>query len=411
MSSGIKNICMAGIDHVRASVDNRMLFSFTEANQHKIIRSIMEKHKPDGCVLISTCNRTELWLSGNSFDPMQILCDVSGLNVADHKEFFVERKNEVAAKYLFELTCGLHSLVFGEDQILTQVRDSLAMSREMKSADALLDKLFSSAVSVGKKVKTNVSFRGASRSVAERGVYLLEEVFTELTGINCVVIGNGEMGRIAAKILVNKGANVSVTVRQYKHKKLVVPEGCLPIPYEDRMLYIASADAVISATTSPHLTVTADKFPANNNKCTLVDLAMPRDIDPDIANLKGISIYDLDDLGTPAIADVDGLDLASEIIAESLDKFIEWYNFRKLSLAIHTISENTAIDAASRALHECKSLDVAELSQVQLFGLIEKASKKAVSSLFYGLKNETDSKVTKEIIESLEKSVSQKTRS
>ena len=121
---------MAGIDHVRASVDNRMLFSFTETAQHKIIRSVAEKYKPDGCVLVSTCNRTELWISGDHIDPMQILCDEAGLNVDDCKDFFIERKNELAAKYLFELTCGLHSLVFGEDQILTQIRDSLAIDRK-----------------------------------------------------------------------------------------------------------------------------------------------------------------------------------------------------------------------------------------------------------------------------------------
>jgi glutamyl-tRNA reductase len=174
-------------------------------------------------------------------------------------------------------------------------------------------------------------------------------------------------------------------VRQYNHGQAVIPDGCSSIPYEERYAYLQQADAVVSATTSPHYTLKKDGFILDGKTRVLVDLAVPRDIQPEIAEIPGTVVYDMDDLNVrpgrnPAVAQAMG------ILEEYMEKLMDWYYFRDLAPQIDEISRITAQDTVARASTAFKLVKMDETIRESLIRLVQDASKNAVSSLLYGLK-------------------------
>jgi glutamyl-tRNA reductase len=381
------NISMAGIDHNKAPLKVREKFSFTKLRKAEILRQIQVTLHPGGCVLIHTCNRTELWLSGKCpHKPYEILCRAAGVDPKTYSAYFVSRSGKRAVRHLFMLAGGLKSMIFAEDQILSQVKDSLAFAREQECTDAILNKLFSMAITAAKKVKTDLVLGNANPSAAKLGVEKLCEQFGDLSRLNCLVIGNGEMGRLVARRLVERESIVCMTLRQYTKGQVVIPEGCACISYDDRYAYLQNADAVVSATTSPHYTLKKDPFPKDGKPRILIDLAVPRDIEPEIGQLPGTVLFDVDDLRAEPDPDSTAVSEAMAILDEYIEKLMDWYYFRDLAPRIDEISRMTAQDAISRASFAFKAVKMDDVSRELLERLVLDASKNAVSSLLYGLK-------------------------
>lgn len=160
-------------------------------------------------------------------------------------------------RHLMEVASGLRSRIWGEDQIISQVKDAIALAREAGCTDGVLETLFRSAISAGKEVKTEVRLTAVPTSAASMAVELLAAKLGDLAGKKALVIGNGEMGRLSASLLQQAGCEVWVTLRTYRHGETIVPPGCGVVPYEERFHHMEGCDFLISATTSPHYTVTA----------------------------------------------------------------------------------------------------------------------------------------------------------
>ena len=249
------NIAMAGLDYALAPIELRERLSFTKSQAGELAAHIRETRAGVlGCVLISTCNRTEIYLScgeGEAPDPAALLCAAAGQEHAPFSHAFVTRRGEDAARHLCEVAAGLKSQIWGEDQIVSQVKTAIAAAREFGGADSVLETLFRTAVSAAKEVKTNVRLTGVSHSAAQRAVEVLERELGGLEGRTALVIGNGEMGRLAAGLLRDAGCAVTVTLRTYHHGETVVPRGCAVAPYEERYAAMERAQVLVSATTSP----------------------------------------------------------------------------------------------------------------------------------------------------------------
>ncbi|NCB63010.1 MAG: glutamyl-tRNA reductase, partial [Clostridia bacterium] len=232
-------LIMSGLDYNLAPISLREPLSFTRTQAGEVLRRIQrENDGVSGCVLISTCNRTELYLT-TEFDaelrPDELLCRAVHLDYEPFADAFVTRRGGEAARHLMEVAGGLKSLIWGEDQIVTQVKAAILLAREMRTADPVLETLFRNAVSAGKEMKTRVRLRGVSTSAAARAVNVLKDRAGDLSGLRVLVIGNGEMGRLAAKLLRDEGCEVSVTLRTYRHGETIVPPGCGVVPYDDRI--------------------------------------------------------------------------------------------------------------------------------------------------------------------------------
>lgn len=321
---------MAGIDWKTASMDKREAFSFTGGQVARLCRMIRQMDGIQGCVLLSTCNRTELYLSGaDTLSPVYNLCRAA--QVQDVEHLFAVRYGDDAARHLMRVACGLCSQILGEDQIVSQVKRAYQIAHEIGCADAELSQLFRLAATAGKRSRTQVRLSAAPLSVAGQAVARMEQI-SELRGKRALVIGNGEMGRLASSLLVARGCDVTVTLRSYRHGHTIVPPGCHTIAYGDRMQCAAACDILLSATTSPHYTVSrADLEQLAHVPSIICDLSMPRDIEPVVREMERVKVFlDMDSMGgrDGHINDNDRAQV-ERIIEEEMAEFVRWRAYRE----------------------------------------------------------------------------------
>ena len=293
------SISMIGIDHSMAPIDIRALFAFTRKNAGEAMEKTKEQPGINGCIILSTCNRLEVWASVDEETEISLyeeLCRLKKIQNREYEKYFIKREGHDAVEHLFYLASGLKSQILGEDQILTQVKDALGIAREHFTTDGALEVLFRMAVTAGKKIKTEVPFSHGNPSVIHQAIQMLEKQGYSVKEKVCMVIGNGEMGKVAAQTLMESGADVTVTVRQYRSGMVSIPFGCKRINYGERMEYLPKCDLVVSATASPNFTLREELFEDLELEKTivLIDLAVPRDIEPEVGRFEGVTLYDMD---------------------------------------------------------------------------------------------------------------------
>ena len=345
---------MIGTDHGLASAEVRSAFTLPAEVREAVLSLARAKLGASGVVLLATCNRTELWVSFDGVeaparfvddtgvpqpdDPlMQVLADMHMLDAREYAPYFVCRSGEQAVDHLFSVACGLRSAIVAEDQIVSQVKQAIAYSREIDVADSVLEVLFREAVTAAKRVKSSVRFTRAYATAVDQAVALLEKDGVDLGKATCMVIGNGEYGRLASSALVERGAEVLVTVRQYTHGQVKVPSGCTGVPYADRYEHLARCQVVMSATTSPHFTLEREPFAAACSaeggmprEIRLFDLAIPSDIDPAIANVPGCILRNIDDYATQIGSEnAQAIAKARRILATGMADFWDWMDRRR----------------------------------------------------------------------------------
>lgn len=322
-------IRMAGADFTSAALRERESLAFSRAQAVRAMREAIRRPGAEGCVIVSTCNRTELWLCGQEDgpDPARLLCALKDLPYEDFSGLLVRRQNGQAVRFLFETACGLHSRIWGEDQIVTQVREAACLAEESNTAGRVLSKLFQAAVTSAKEVKTRVRFSQASPSAASAAVRVCGEQMGSLRGRKCLVVGSGQMGFLAAREFAAAGADVCMTLRRYKYGISAVPDSCGTVPYDGRLEKIADADIVLSATASPHYTLTrgavAAVCAAHPKRRLFLDLAVPRDIEPAVGDLPECTLRTIDDLsdGPRGREKAEAEARSREIIDRHMEKF------------------------------------------------------------------------------------------
>lgn len=327
---------MIGIDHRTASLEQREPFSLAPVRQREVVAGILTHNAIDGAVILSTCNRTELYLAHSREsrpDALRLLCRLLGCEAEAVRPLFRERRERAAAAHLLRVAAGLVSSVPGDDQIAAQIREALENSRQIGGADPLLETLFRAAVAAGKRIKTSVSFVRYGGSAAGEAVLALERELGGLAGKRALVIGNGVVGRLAAAGLRDKGAEVAVTRRTCRHGGPDVPAGCESVDYDQRYRIMDGRNIVVSATTSPHSTVAAAALgELSAVPPFFVDLAIPRDIDPEVTTVPGVTLWNIDKFTRPTDIDANRRqEVAAEaIIEEECRRFTTWRHNRRV---------------------------------------------------------------------------------
>ena len=389
-------LCMAGID-ASAPFEEREKLSLVRGQVQAMLPRIAEQ---TGCaaVLLATCSRTELYLHAEGEralpDPAEALCRAAGVAAS---AFVTRREGADAVRHLMHVASGMQSQIFGDDQIVSQVKDAVALAREAKTTDAVLDTLFRRAVTAGKRVRTETRLTGVPASAAEVGVRRAERFFGSLAGRRAVVIGNGEMGRLAARALVRAGSEVTVTLRTYRHGETLVPQGCGTVPYDRRLDAIEGADLVVSATTSPHFTLTAAQM--QTLLCPprlLLDLAMPRDIESTAAGAQ-TALFNLDDLGDLGDADDTSRETAECILDEETREFFAWLNYRAALPLIAKIK--SAVIERVRHMRDYDALAAEGDAET----LAELAVSRAVELVLGGMKEKVNVQSMKDCLEHIRK--------
>lgn len=390
------NFYMIGVNYQMAEIQLREKLSFTSSKTKKLLKDIKSLYDFSGAVIISTCNRTELYVSSekcmDSNEFAQMFGEIAGVSCADLKSHFYIKENTSLIVYLFELACGIHSMIFGEDQIISQIKDSIRIANDEDSSDAALNTLFRHAITCAKKVKTNVVLRTVSPSVARQAVDILKDYITQNPHCKALVIGSGEVGRNVRSELVSLGCATFITSRPHTNTKAIELSGCKTIDYDQRQNYIPLVDILISATTSPHHTISYEMI----DKCAkkprfIIDLAMPRDIEPDVQNFKEIVYLDVDGIGKTAMKDNSNeIEIIRKFIGEEIDKYYGWEAIRNCRTNIEEIKKY-AIEKITSNIDPNLSEEIK----------IEKAIIKTLDLVFYSLKENSTAAITQNVIDTV----------
>ncbi|MCD8119852.1 MAG: hypothetical protein LUE29_10315 [Lachnospiraceae bacterium] len=372
-------LAMAGFDHTTFSLEEREQLALTKKEIKEMLSSISGRPDVEGCVYVSTCGRGELYLfCGDSVNAAGLLAE--NLAAGKFEKVFRTRTGHDVADHLFHTACGMRSQIYGEDQILAQLKQSLELAREAQAVSGVLDRMFLSAIAAGKKVKSTVRLTAVPVSVADRMLELLSGQ-TQIAGKHCLVIGNGEIGRLCAAKLLEAGAKVTVTVRNYRTREVVIPVGCGIVDYRERFRVIPETEVLVSATTSPHFTLPypnrtgsgqkpqdeADAFGAEEGEHEnplldgrerwLFDLALPRDIAPEYGKVPGIHLYGLDEVSTgQADRQTAQTARAEEILKTEEENFFRWMDFRRANRQAMHVGKFAAEDVTGRVHRRVKKV-------------------------------------------------------
>ncbi len=370
---------MAGVNYKNNNISQREKLSFTFERIIQISQNICGIEGVWGCIILSTCNRTEIYLSME--DVGENISDKFLLEYSKIQEFdgvFEKREGEEVVYYIMELACGIKSQIMGEEQIVSQINHALEISRENGCTDSALNTLFRIAVSAGKYALTNVKISNTPVSSAYAAVKFLSQKYENLKNKKCVIIGNGKMGQIAQKLLVKKGCMVFVTLRSYKHGNNDIVKGCIAIKYKERYNYIDGTDFVISATKSPHYTLTYDKFKDLIKKPDIViDLAVPRDVEALIS--KECECFNIDEFGYKTEISSEKIDIIYGIVEKFTRLFFNWENYK---MSLQSIEELKDIISRRIVKSEFKFVDSYKIDNV-----VAKTVDKTVDMLLGGMKD------------------------
>jgi len=326
-------LIMTGLDHRRSSLEIREKFALTAEKAQRALADV-KGSGIGGCVIVSTCNRTELYASvadDVDFSPSRALCHALGLDCTAYQAYLTERTGECVMEHLCRVASGLDSQITGDDQIITQVREALELSRGQNCADSFMEAMFNRSIHAAKVIKTNVlsGSLGAS-SVPQKTVEKLSERGA-LSGQNALVIGSGKIGRLVAQRLIRENVRVTITLRSHNKetKSAAIPPQADTISYDKRYYAVEHADMVISATASPHLTLLHREMAALKKlPRIIIDLAVPRDVEPSIKSLPGVTLLTIDDISGEARLPPESVVMIEHIIAEHIEKYRQWAQFK-----------------------------------------------------------------------------------
>jgi glutamyl-tRNA reductase len=287
-------------------------------------------------VCLSTCNRTELYLAAADTETAgdratEALADLGRISRADLEPYLYRLEQESAATHLFRVAAGLDSLVPGEGEIQGQVRSAY----ERGAVGPLLDRLFRQALHTGKRVRTETAIGESPASVASAAAALAAQVFGDLSGRRIVVIGAGKVGELAARNLVSRGAQLSFVANRTVDRASSLADrfGGVALPLDRVDEELAAADIVVSSTAARDLILDRGQIERalqgrKGRPLLLVDLAVPRDIDPAAKDLQGCFLYDIDDLQSVVEETLTGRReeaiRAEEIVAGEGERFNAW---------------------------------------------------------------------------------------
>jgi glutamyl-tRNA reductase len=329
-------------------------------------------------VCLSTCNRTELYVVGRDADAAEqaAVAALAELEPAVEQALY-RLRDHAAALHLFRVAAGLDSLVPGEGEILGQVRTAF----DAGTTGPLLDRVFRQALHAGRKVRAQTAIGETPASVSSAAAALAEQVFGELDGRAILLVGAGKISEQAARNLLSRGARIAfVASRTLDHaEELARRFGAEALPLERLEEHLASADVVVSSTSSPGLVLDAPTVERalrarRGRQLLLVDLAVPRDLDPAIHDLDGCYLYDIDDLEAIVSETLVGrrgeAERAEAIVAAESEKFHEW------QASLDVVPAIASLRARAEEIRE------AELRKAEgLLGRLDESQRRAVEAI------------------------------
>jgi glutamyl-tRNA reductase len=338
-------LLLLGVSHHTAPVELREQVAFTSSTLPDALAQLARRTEAGETVILSTCNRAEIYttcadLAAARSAVSEFLADFHAVPRSRLDTHLYARPDEEAVRHLFRVAAGLDSLVIGEPQILGQVKDAYAAAAEQHVTGTTLNKLFHCSFAVGKRVRTETGLGEGAVSVSFAAVSLARKIFGNLEGRHVALLGAGEMSKLTAQHLKAQAvASIVVASRTAAHAEaLAAGIGAQPAPWEDLDALLTRADIVITATgsTRPVLTrarVEQAMHPRRTRPLFVIDIAVPRDVDPAVGDLEQVFLYNIDDLQTIISENVARRSMrvsrAEAIVEEEVTRFMAWLRARE----------------------------------------------------------------------------------
>jgi glutamyl-tRNA reductase len=327
-------LIVIGASHRTAPVEVREKFVFGPSDIPPSLAHLRSSADVRESVLLSTCNRTELYLVEGEDDPVPAVTAMLQARLgSDPTSHLYIRRDREAAAHLFRVAAGIDSMILGEAQIQGQVRDAWEISRS--ESGAMLNRLFQSALQVGSRVRTETTIGRGAASVSSASVQLARQIFGSLNGRRAMVLGAGETAELALECLAAEGVRTAMVANRTfdRADALARRYGATAVNYDECWRKLHEVDLLICSTAAPHPVVTAAHVrptlgQRGDHPLCILDIALPRDVEPAVGGLDNVFLYDLDDLRAVVASSLDrrraDLPTAEQVIGSEAEKYWEW---------------------------------------------------------------------------------------
>lgn len=404
-------IAVVGVNHNITPIEIRECVSFTDIKKIEAINCLLDKNINE-VIILSTCNRSEIYIQAEEIDKkLEEVKDFyeEFFKKANIKEYLFSKTNKEAIEHIFKVTAGLDSIVLGEDQILGQVKDAHEFAMQIGSSKKIFNKLFREAVTTSKEIKNTTKISQQPLSISYIGIKFLKEKMGTLEGKKALVVGIGKMSMLAMNHLEEENIEtIYVSNRSYdkfedirkKYKNII------QIKYEDRYKVLNDVDLVISATASPHMVIRNENMPEIKNQLYMMDIALPRDIDPKINDINNIELYSIDDL--KKIQDKNDkkrkelADIGYKVIEEKSKDFITWLDSIQIDSTIQSLNDKCIEIREDTLDYIFRKIDVSSKEQKIIDKMVTSALKRLIREPIINLKQVKDKGKREEYIKVIE---------
>lgn len=338
------HLFLLGVSHKTAPVELRERLDFTSRDLGAAVEALAARSAASESVVLSTCNRSEVYVAATDVarareELVSFLSEFHEVPAQVFLPHLFAHENAGAVRHLFRVAAGLDSLVVGEPQILGQVKEAYAAAAERRGPGPVLNKLFHTSFAVGKRVRTETALGEGAVSVSFAAVQLARKIFGKLAGRRVLVIGAGEMGKLTAQHLRAHGVGeIVITSRTLARAgELAAAVDGTAAPWTELMNVLAPADIVITATGSQMPILGRAQIESvmgrrRRDPLFIIDIAIPRDVDPAAGEIEHVFLYNVDDLQTIVRENLSRrgseVDRAEAIVDEEVGRFMAWHRSR-----------------------------------------------------------------------------------
>jgi len=327
-------LTVVGVNHRGASLDIRERLAYRSSETLPALDALREISAAREAVLLSTCNRTEVYVVEEERDiAPDVWAAFSARLGRDASEFGYVRRDRDAVTHLFRVASGLDSMVLGEAQIHGQVKDAWEACRSRSGP--VLNRLFQTSLLVAGRVRNETSIARGAASVSSAAVQIAKQIFGSLQGRRAMVLGAGEMAELALECLVDQGVRAAIVANRTfeRAKELADRYGAAAMHFDDCWPALAEVDVLVCSTAAPRAVVSVEQVrPAlgvrGDRPLCILDIALPRDVDLAVRRLENVFLYDLDDLHAVVAANVERrrgeMPSAEKVIGGEVERYWEW---------------------------------------------------------------------------------------
>lgn len=371
-------IGLIGISYKTAPIDKREKLSFSKDEIVPFADFLQQETGISDLVLLSTCNRTELYFSQNHYDRLSAIEKVTNAfkkfkNAENECSRFLYHRFDISAvKHLFSVAAGLDSMIIGEDQIIGQIKDAYVHCTDAGLTDAVLMRLFQKSFEAGKRARTETGIKLGNLSVSSTAVEMIAQEMSDLESKSLLVIGTGDTGSLALQNMVKKGIGKTSVINRTMESAERIAERYNSEVFSFHALpaQLMNHDIIIVATGAPHHLITSGMVKkaqeANPHQQIYIDLSVPRNIDEKVGEIENVKLCAVDDLQQTIEANAqkrkEAAEKAEHIIDQVAQEFNEWVVSRSLRPAIKSISNNLE-EVYKQELENFKHIESKEIKQ------------------------------------------------